>query len=154
MEAENIIEANEQLANRIAELTEENKGLLAKVEDQKAQLNAYEADYDELTSENEKLKAQLNTEDDESDSEEELLEAEDIGEELVESEEAVDPVVEQAKATADIILKKLGHQEPIGQPSQEVELSHEQAVEEYGKIADANERSKFYAQHRELIFNN
>ena len=154
MEAENIIEANEQLAQRVAQLTEENKGLLDQLDERKAQLTAYEADYDELVLENQKLKAENNSEDKEEVDAEYDEDAEDEDEEAVEAQEAVDPVQEQAKANADIILKQLGATEAISQPSQEVEFTREQALEEYGKLADSNERSHFYAKHRDLLFNN
>ena len=151
MEASNILEANEEMAKKIAELIDENKTLLEKLDDQQAQLNAYEADYDELVAQSEKLKDDSDSESEAEGSEDE--EAEDEEDE-VEAESSVDLVEAQAKATADIILKTLGHQDPVTQPTQEASLTKENALEQYASLTDSIERSDFYAKHREIIFNN
>ena len=131
-------------------------------------LKGYEKDYDEIVNENDSLRARLQAyeaeekeeelgdydeeAEDEKVSEEEEKEAMDEEEKAdEEEEEKADENEQQALAIAKA-LRSLGA-EPVATKPKARALTKEEVLEKFAGISDPAEKAKFYAQHRNTIFN-
>jgi hypothetical protein len=162
--------------SQVKDLADENEALKKQVAELSENLKGYEKDYDEIVNENDSLRAKLQAykaeekEDEESyDDEEEAEEEEKVSEEekeeamdeeekseedeeeKSEEEKQVDDSEEKAVAIAKA-LRNLGA-EPVATKPKARALSQEEVLEKFASISDPAERAKFYAQHRNTIFN-
>ena len=159
--------------SQVKDLADENEALKKQVAELSENLKGYETDYDEIVNENDSLRAQLSAykaedEEKEADYEEEAEEEEKVSEEEKESmdeeekseedeeekseeEKQSDDSEEKAIAIAQA-LRNLGA-EPVATKPKARALSQEEVLEKFASIGDPAERAKFYAQHRNTIFN-
>ena len=156
--------------SQVKELADENEALKKQVAELAENLKGYEKDYDEIVNENDNLRAQLHSYQAEEEKEEESYEDEEAEEEEKvsmdeeekesmddeeqseeEDEEKADENEEKALAIAKA-LRDLGADPVVTKPKARA-LSQEEVLEKFATISDPAERAKFYAQHRNKIFN-
>lgn len=167
-DVKNLIQENEQLKKKLAELE-------VKLSESQENLKGYEADYDELCDETESLKSELATlaqEEEEKDADEEKKEEADEDEkeaksvkvtyeeeeaedeekeEAEDEEEAEDDNEKQALALAKS-LKALGI-EPISTKPKAVALTQSEIFQRFAELTNPKEKASFYAEHRNQLFN-
>lgn len=133
-EAKNLIEEHEELSQEVESLKELLDEASGKIE--------------EVTQINEELSAQVKTLTEEKESAESELEASEKSSE--ELREQVDALTQEEQALEKKVSEKLNEigVEPVSLGSEQAEYDH---LEEWGKIADPIEKTKFYRQHKEKI---
>lgn len=160
--------------SQVKDLAEENEALKKQVEELSENLKGYEKDYDEIVNENDDLRSQLQAYQSEEEEKEESYEEEEAEEEEKvsmdeeeksedEEEEKSEDEDEEEKADAENdseaqaleiakALRSLGA-EPVVTKTKAVELSKEEVFTQFAQITDSAERGRFYAKHRNKIFN-
>lgn len=147
--------------SEVNSIVEENEELKKAVADVQESLKSYEKDYDDLCTENEELKAELEQykqqvaelqASDDSEEEEAYEEKEEEAEEEEKEADTEDSTETQAVVLAKA-LRQLGLAQPVPTKPKAVELSREEVLAKFSQITDPKEKGEFYAQHRNQLFN-
>ena len=175
-EVQSTIEKNEELESQLAEavanmkgyekdydeLCLENDKLKLEIKELKNLLATYEdEEAEEIEDEEaEEIEDEASEQEEEAEEDEEAMEEEDPeaseeDDEMGEEEEEASEEDEQQARAKELAkaLRSMGI-EPVATKPQTQTLSRAEAVEKFANINDPIEKGRFYAQNRDLIFNN